>query len=751
MNRINCLWLAACLVTPSPVQCGWALEPGLDFETDIAPILVKRCVECHQSTNVSGGLILTTGAGLLAGGDSGSVVELDSAHTSYLLERVRAAEMPPPEKGHPRPLPQHEVELLERWLAGGAKWPPGRELDWLERTTELRAGRDWWSLQPIQKPAPPVLASRPQPAHPIDAFIQSQLEQQGLTPAPQAERPVLIRRLYYDLVGIPPTPAQIADFVQDDAANAWEKVIDQLLASPQYGQRWARYWLDLARYADTSGYERDQPKTFAWKYRDWVIEAFNRDMPYQQFVIEQLAGDELEHATEQSLIATGFLRLGTWNDEPNDQADYQYERLEDLVHTTTTAFIGLTVKCARCHTHKFDAIEQEDYYRVASAFWPGPILTRDPQLLGGPSAQEVGFENVLAWTDITATPSELHLLKDGDRQKPQQPVPPASLSCLPALFRTFDPPPPDAKTTGRRLQLAKWIANPENPLTWRVAVNRLWQHHFGEAIVRTPDNFGFLADPPTHPQLLDWLAADFVSHGSLKRMHKLILTSQTWQQASQHPEEEAYNLVDSANRLWWRAQRQRLDAEALRDSMLAVTGELDLTLGGECFRPTLAAEALEGLSKKSDAYEASPRDQQNRRSIYGYLQRSLLPPLMTAFDLSDATGPCGQRSVTLVPTQSLALLNNQFVHDRSQHLAELILVDSTETTEQAQRVWSAILRRTPSRSELAASVQHLDKQRAAFAEQVELLPAGDKRTSEQLALASLCHVLLNSNEFIYVD
>ncbi len=560
-----------------------------------------------------------------------------------------------------------------------------------------------------------------------------------MTPAPAADRRTLIRRLHFDLIGIPPSEEQIEDFVADPAPNALENVIDRLLEMPQYGQRWARYWLDLARYADTSGYERDQEKPFAWKYRDWVVNALNADMPYDQFIVEQIAGDEIENRSPQSVIATGFLRLGTWNDEPNDQEDYQYERLEDFVHTTASTFLGLTVKCARCHAHKFDPILQEDYYRMASAFWAGPVRARDSNLLGGPTADELGLENILAWTDINAIPTTLHLLKNGEREHPLQEIEPASLSTIPSLQRTFDPPQPGAKTTGRRLQLAQWIAAPNNPLTWRVMVNRLWQHHFGEAIVRTPNNFGFLADPPTHPELLDWLAAEFIERqGSIKQMHKLILTSQTWQQASQHPDHVASAEKDSANRLWWRSERRRLDAEAIRDSMLAVTGELDLTLGGECFKPSIAPEALEGLSKKSEAYQASPQEQQNRRSLYAFMKRGLLPPLMTTFDLADATSSCGRRNTTTVPTQALTLLNNPFVHDRSQHLATVIMQNTSSATEQIDQAWSAILKRHPSDREHEASLQHLQRQRETL-------------LSPQLALASLCHVLLNCNEFLYID
>ncbi len=739
MFRVLSLLLIGNLLLGLPRPVVLAAESAPDFETAIAPVLIRRCVQCHQQNNPSGQLLLTNRAAMLRGGQSGSAIDLQSPGNSHLLQRVRDGEMPPSEKGNSGKLPAGEITLLERWINAGAVWPEGRQLDWFERTTDLRGGRDWWSLQPIEQPGVPRLTKREQPQHPIDAFIHARLERSGMSPAPPADRRTLVRRLHYDLIGLPPTDQQIEAFLRDDSPAAWENAIDRLLAMPQYGERWGRYWLDLARYADTSGYERDQEKPYAWKYRDWVVSALNDDMPYAQFIVHQIAGDEIENRTEQSVIATGFLRLGTWNDEPNDQADYQYERLEDLVHTTASTFVALTVKCARCHGHKFDPILQADYYRMASVFWPGPISARDSSLLGGPTAAELGFENVLAWTDLTATPAALHLLHGGDSERPLQEIEPASLSVIPWLQRNFDPPPPAAKTSRRRLQLAQWIADPKNPLTARVIVNRLWQHHFGAAIVRTPNNFGFLCDPPTHPRLLDWLAAEFIQRdGSIKQLHKLILTSQTWRQASLHPDAQRYDQRDPANRLWWRAMRRRLDAEAVRDSMLSVTGELDLKIGGESFRPTITPAALEGLSKKSAAYQASPADQQQRRSIYVYLKRGLLPPLMTAFDLCDSTASCGKRDVTTVPTQALVLLNNQFVHDRSEHLAAAIIQRETSHREQVRQAWLAVLKRPPNGDELAVSLQHLETQRQRFSD-------------EPLALASLCHVLLNSNEFIYID
>ncbi len=364
LRMIRCLswaWLLLVLLTTAT----HAAEQVPDFEAEIAPLLIKRCVECHQGSNPSGNLVLTGEAGLRKGGDNGAVIDQESPEESFLLLRVHEGEMPPAIKGIPQKLPAEEVQLLERWVAAKAPWPKGRTLDWFERTNEVRAGRDWWSLQPIRRPDVPQLKTEPQPANPIDAFVRARLEQADMVPAPPADKRTLLRRLYYDLIGLPPTQAQIEKFEADDSPTAWEAAVDELLASPHYGERWARYWLDLARYADTSGYERDQEKPFAWKYRDWVVDALNHDMPYNQFVVEQLAGDELPDRNERSVIATGFLRLGTWNDEPNEPLDYQYDRLEDMVHTTSSAFLGMTVKCARCHSHKFDPITQEDYYRMA--------------------------------------------------------------------------------------------------------------------------------------------------------------------------------------------------------------------------------------------------------------------------------------------------------------------------------------------------------------------------------------------------
>lgn len=721
------------------------------FERTVAPLLVRYCVECHQGSDPSGGLLLTTREGLRQGGDSGAVIDTDAPANSYLLERVMAGEMPPESAPSNLKPTESEIAVLKHWIEAGAVWPKERLLDFFERTNAVRAGRDWWSLQPVVRPNVPQATSGNQPHSAIDAFVRDGLARAGMKPAEKAHPAVRIRRLHHVLTGLPPSQVAIDAFVANPTDDAWERIVDRLLASPQYGVRWARHWLDVVRYADTSGYERDQEKPFAWKYRDWVVDAFNSDMPYDQFVVQQLAGDEMVNRTEASVIATGFLRLGTWNDEPNDPKDYVYDRLEDLVHTTSTAFLAMTVKCARCHSHKFDPITQEDYYRMASIFWVGPVHRTSN--LGGPKPEELRITDVLGWTDVAERGPPIRLLKNGERTKPLHVVSPATLSMLPSLQRPLSPPEHSKETTHRRLQYAAWITDRENPLASRVLVNRLWQHHFGKAIVRSPNNFGFLADAPTHPAMLDWLAAEFVQSGwRLKYLHKLIVMSETWQQASTHELSENYERTDAANRYWWRAERRRLDADTLRDRMLEASGELDLRLGGAGFRPPISAEALEGLSRKSAAWTASPPSEQNRRSLYMFVKRGLLPPMMTTFDFCETTQPCGKRDSTTVPTQALTLLNNPFVHERSRVLALRATARTDELIEQINFLWSSVLRRPPKDHERQLAKRHVIRQRQLVTNETATGTEEALLSSANVtALASLAHVLLNSNEFLYVD
>jgi hypothetical protein len=745
----------------------WSIELGsvysveVDFEAAIAPLISARCIECHNDKEASGGLNLTSKDQLRAGGDSGEVIDRTQWEEGLLWRRIRSGEMPPPSRGVSQGLPDNEIKPLRQWLEQGAQWPQDRKLRLYEKTTMNRGGRDWWALQPVVRPKVPADQVRlksiaPANNHPVDGFIDKQLAEAAMQMAPPADRATLIRRAYFDLWGLPPSHEEVAEFVADDRPSAWPELIDRLLASPHYGERWARYWLDVVRFAETCGYERDQLKPHIWRYRDWVINALNDDMPYDRFITEQLAGDEIADRSEASLIATGMLRAGTWNDEPNDPEDYKYERLEDLVDVTSTAFLGLTVKCARCHDHKFDPIPQTDYYRIASFFWAGFLGQEN---LGGPTAEQLGA-NIFGWTDRGRQAEPIHLLIKGERDQPGEVVEPGFLTAVPHLDKTLAEPAANSLTTSRRLQYARWITDTQNPLTARVAVNRIWQHHFGEALVRSPDNFGFKSTPPTHPELLDWLAAEFVelTHNNaaqsesapqtwrMKRMHKLLMTSRTYQQSSINPQAAEYEQRDFANESWWHFNRRRLDAEALRDAMLCASGSLNPKVGGESFYPAMSEEALEGLSKKANDWTPSSPDEQNRRSIYMMTKRSRILPLMTAFDFCDTTRPCAQRDVTTVATQALALLNNAFVHAQSQSMAKRIIElvaeqrseraaesaterPSDDLRRQIELAWQMALSRRPHEAELQTALRHLANQTMNFEQ------AGGRATSRENVVA----------------
>ncbi len=620
----------------------------------------------------------------------------------------------------------------------------------------LGAPADLWSLKPIERREPPAVEAKSRVTNPIDSFVIAKLESLGWALAPEADRRKLIRRVFFDVTGLPPSPEEVDAFADDDSPSAYERLVDRLLGSPRFGERWARFWLDVVRFAESDGYERDDVKPGAWRYRDWVIRSLNDDKPFDRFVAEQLAGDELPDRSAETLTATGFLRLGPWNDEPNDATEYKYERLEDLVHSTSTAFLAMTVKCARCHDHKFDPILQLDYYRFAAHFWAGYV--EPPNDHGGPTKAELGHDDILGWTDRSATPPALHLLEKGDPRRPGPETPPGFPSMLPGLDRPVEPPPEGSKTTTRRLQLARWITDARNPLTPRVIVNRIWHHHFGAGLVRTPDNFGIKGEPPTHPELLDWLSSELLSGGwRLKRIHKLILMSSVYRQASIHPSGELYAGQDFENRLLWRASRRRLEAEALRDAMLETSGRLKLDLGGPSFFPSIGKDALEGLSRKDKSWSASSPEEQDRRSVYMFTKRSLILPLMTVFDFADTTQPCCKRDVTTVAPQALALLNNEFAHGMSASLAKRVLArPRASVRDRVELAWQFALGRKPTESEAGAAIEHLasQEQRFRLASSELTLPnaaSSDAEAPARLALESLCHVLYNSNEFVYID
>ena len=442
--------------------------------------------------------------------------------------------------------------------------------------SEQKAGLDWWAFQKITRPEIPK-SENSRNSKPIDAFVLSELERNKIRLSPKSSQEELIKRIYYDLIGLVPSYERVQQFVNNKDIDGYEKLVDELLGSSHFGERWARHWLDVVRYAETNGYERDAVKPNIWKYRDWVIKAFNSDMPYDQFVKEQLAGDEIDTPTESSVIATGMLRAGTWNDEPNDPQEYKYERLEDMVDVVSTAFLGLTVRCARCHDHKFDPIPQVDYYRMAAAFWGGTIDPGGRSEMGGPNDKQLGFEKVFGWTDVHRNPPPIHLLIDGDPDKKSVIVKPGHLSLVKHLDRPIEAPPKDSKTSWRRRQLAEYITHSDNPLTGRVMVNRIWQHLMGRGIAVTPNNFGFKSAPPTHPELLDWLAFEFVEGGwSIKRIIRMIVLSDTYKQSSRNPDSDTFMKIDPDNHLLWRRNIRRVDAEVLRDSLLQVSEDLNL-------------------------------------------------------------------------------------------------------------------------------------------------------------------------------
>jgi hypothetical protein len=784
---------------------GLAATGPVDFIRQVKPILARRCFPCHGPETSESGLRLDGRESATAPLDSGlrAVVPGDAA-ASELIARVSAddpAERMPPEGN---PLSPHEVDVLRQWIAAGAEW------------------REHWAFQPIAPQQPPAVKDRRWPLNPIDAFVLAKLEAAGLAPAAPADRRTLIRRAYYNLTGLPPTLTEVEAFERDESPDAWERLVDRLLESPRYGEHWARHWLDVVRYAETNSFERDGAKPNAWKYRDYVIRSFNEDKPYDQFVKEQLAGDEIAPDDRQSVIATGYYRLGLWDDEPADPEQARADEIDDWVSTTGQAFLGLTVGCARCHDHKIDPIPQVDYYGLAAFFADvtpygdrGDATTNNQWLFGSPeeigrlrelsereaeierekvSMEEAGIKRMSAadqrrsetperqalldeklqkylnpseWELYQQTvarqkqiraerealpppdaalglakcdpcPPETHLFERGNPHVPGEVVAPH----FPALFKTQPPaiaaPSLGSRSAGRRRVLADWIASPDNMLTARVIVNRVWQHHFGRGIVRSANNFGELGDPPTHPELLDWLARWFVEHGwRLKPLHRLIMTSRTYQMSCEA--NRAALSADPTNDLLWRFDMRRLSAEEIRDSTLQVAGALTERLYGASVYPKMSAEVLATQSVPGLGWgESSPEDQ-NRRSVYIHVKRSLLPPLLTAFDLPDVDSSCEARFVTTQPQQALAMLNGEFARDQALRLAARI--ESQGARSDRERV---------------AAAYRLTLGREAHAEEIDEGAALMQRLREkcekspQEALVQLCLVPLNLNEFLYL-
>jgi hypothetical protein len=722
------------------------------FESKIRPIFVESCFGCHGEQKHKANLRLDTRDGMLTGGDSGPAVVPGNPDESLLINAVKyeSFEMPPTGK-----LGDDKIALLREWVAMGAPFPGGPGDAAAPRAADQGVtdeDRQFWSFRPVSRPTPPT-AARWRVDGPIDAFVADSLDVAGLHGSPEAPPWELARRLAFDLTGLPPDPDLLRDLEASAAPDAWPRVIDRLLASPRYGERWGRHWLDVVRFAQTNGYERDAEKPFAWRYRDYVIASLNADKPYDQFIREQVAGDELDEATDEGIVATGFARLGVWDDEPDDAKAAEYEEYDDIVSTLGQAVLGLTVGCARCHDHKFDPISQRDYYGLVAFFRNMRLYEKHvgdktdfSMLVKLPSGGEA-----LAIREHGPTAQATHVLVRGDARSPSSEAPPSFPEVLcesrAAAKANVPPPAEGAATTGRRRVLAGWLTGRENPLAARVICNRLWHHHFGQGLVDTPSDFGKTGSRPSHPELLDWLADELVEgEWRLKRMHRMMVESATYRQSSRVANAQA-EAADPDNKLLWRQTMRRLDAESIRDAILATSGRLNLEMGGRGFFPELPPEVLATQSIPGNGWEKSPLDQQSRRSVYIFVKRTLRPPLLEALDAATPDQPIGARPVTTVAPQALLLLNSAFIQEQSEALAESLESESSADADVVQTLFRRALGREASETELATGLRLLRSQTEAWGRR-----GGDEGpTPRRRALTELCKLAMNLNAFVYVD
>lgn len=761
------------------------------FEKQIRPLLAEHCLECHGDRKPEGNLRLTSRDQLIAGGDTGPAVNPQNPDGSLLIRAVQYLNEPQmPPKGK---LPKADIERLRKWVLRGAPWPAANSPRGSSESSSpafqiTPMQRDWWAYQPIRDSTIPVVQHDEWPKNEIDQFILAELEAREMSPTDPADRHHWLRRATYDLTGLPPTSEEVESFVADASDTAYERVVDRLLQSPAYGQRWARHWLDVARYAD---YYDANPATRtasceiteAWRYRDWVVDSLNADLPFDQFIVHQIAGDLLpdprgEEIYPEGLIATTFLSNGVWDRGDADKEKIVSDMADDNIDVIGKAFLGLTLGCARCHDHKFDPISTADYYALAGMFYSSHIL-KDLGAKGAeytmnrvplvPAAVVVKRDQqVQQLNDLKAKLEELDKQNpkpaENDQQRVQLvnqrdqlqaemlPEPPLAIAVqeggtpgglfpgiqdvpihirgsyarlgpivprrLPSFFEG-DQQPPLAAGSGRR-ELAAWVASPENPLTARVIVNRVWQWHFGSGLVRTPNNFGLLSEPPSHPELLDWLAARFVEDGwSLKKLHRRIMLSATYQQSSRVPVELVEQ--DPENRWLGRFAARRLEAEAIRDALLFVSEQLEAAPGGPA----------------GDDFTI------RRRSLYVQTARWDRGSYAILFDAANPDSSVEARSVSTVAPQALFLLNNPFLHEQAQHVAKRLIrevPDDVADVESAriQRAYKVLFGRRPLSEELEIARV--------------VVEAGNADAADSMSgLKDLAHILLCSNEFVFVD
>jgi len=840
------LWLAGGL--PLSGQ-----TPRLNFTREIQPILASRCTVCHGSFTRMSGLRLDSREAALKGGDSGKGAILPgNAAQSQIILRVSSEEagrrMPPVGER----LKIEEVARLRQWIDEGAEWPAADAQTGLETESAAAVLKDHphWAFRRLRSVNPAVVKGAAWVMTPVDRFILAALEAKGLRPNRMTSRQELIRRLSFDLVGLPPSAAEIDAFVGDTSPNAIEQVIDRLLASPHFGERWGRHWLDAARYADSAGYEEDRPRPGAFHYRDFVIRAFNEDLPYDLFIKRQLAGDLIAPDSPAIAAATGFLTAApdVRPDFVNFRKKDRYDELDDIVATTSSAVLGLTLGCARCHDHKFDPVPARDYYRML-AFFAGterferPIDKREGESFAHLMAEyeqrlkpvkqklddwvkakkaPLRLEKIAAlsisdvekgllqmpldesnskqknlldqfmkdievsdkvlrgklpvdalaeWDSLAdavkkiehtkppdipraltlrdGQPKKTYLLERGDPEREKTEVNPGVLTLLTRGEPAY------LKNGSSRLALAEWIVDPEHgagALAARVIVNRLWQYHFGRGLVATPGDFGLRGEAPTHPELLDWLASELIRSGwQLKRLHKLILMSAVYQQSGAYDENRAK--VDPANRLWWRREPVRLEAEILRDSILSVSGTLNRKLYGPAVKPHMDPDAIYNADARYDQW---PKDVKEgpatwRRSIYVFTKRSNLFPFLQTFDAPRAIGSCARRDVTTVPTQGLTLLNDAFMREQAWLFAERVLWESgADTLSRVTRAYELALGRKPNQIELRKAAAFLKDQAKQYQDDLGSDSTSPSRSAVS-AITDFCQVLLASNEFSYIN
>jgi mono/diheme cytochrome c family protein len=740
-REFNVLALLRCLVLlvfPAASPRGAAQSPApldpapVDFTRDIQPIFAERCYSCHGPEKHKSGLRLDQQAEALAGGDSGKVIQRGRSRESLLYKYVAGMDpdkiMPP--KGDR--LTPNQLRLIQSWIDAGAPWAESA-------ASAPASAKKHWSFQAPLRPAVPTVKNKRWLRNPIDNFVLARLEKEHITPSPEADRATLCRRLYLDLLGLPPTPEEAQSFLADSQSDAYERLVDSLLASPRFGERWGRHWLDLARYADTEGYQIDRPRPCAYLYRNWVIDAINRDLPFDEFSLEQIAGDLLPNATVEQKTAAGFHRntMMNWEDGV-DREEFRVKAKVDRVSTTSTVWLGLTLGCAQCHSHKYDPISQREFYQFYAFFNNADeVDVPAPQ----PHDKEAKAQSFLESTN--AAKACIHIR--GDFLRPGEPVQPGTLKVL----HSFQPrtPQPD------RLDLARWIIDPANPLTSRVAVNHLWLHVFGRGLVNTPEDWGARGELPSHPALLDWLAVEFKQrHWSRKQMIQLLVTSAAYRQSS-HLRPELMER-DPLNTLLARQNRFRLESEIVRDLHLAASGLLNDALGGPSFHPHMPDDlkALGGAG--AFTWTDSEGPERYRRGLYIFAQRTVPYPVSMTFDQANPCETCARRERSDTPLQALTLLNHSLFVECARALGQRMQASSGGSVrEKIDLGFQRCLSRKPSADELACLQQLYERERQLTqTPSPETVAHGNKpeppEVADRAVWASVAQVILNLDEFV---